>query len=77
MQCNLCMQAEVPQSVMQDQIIIIIVQIIVLSLQQVGPIITEPIAAKWAPSADFVLPRVLCREVCTVQYYGQSAAAAV
>ncbi len=64
------MQAEVPHRVMQDYMI-------VLSLQHVGPIITEPISAKWAPSAYFVLPRVLYREVCTVQYCGQSAAAAV
>ncbi len=61
-QRNLCMQAEAPQSVMQDYMI-------VLSLQQVGPIITEPIAAEWAPSPYFVLPRVPRRQLCyTIQY---------
>ncbi len=49
MQRNLCMQAEVLQSVTQDYMI-------VLSMLQVGPIITEPIAATWAPSVLFVFP---------------------
>ena len=70
MQRDLCMQAEVPHSIMQDCMI-------VLSLQQAGPIITESIAAEWASSAYFVLRRALCRVLCTVQYCGQSATAAV